>query len=382
MQGTISWRIYQGFYLDALSYTLVSVALYTMLYWSKNFFSFKFIIGAPLNATHIKSEKIWCVGSLQDDDHILPMKRCVWSHEVDDIIKCTHNDVIKRKHFLCYWPFVQEIHQSLVNSPHKGLWCEALMFSLICAWINCWVNNQDTGDLRCHHTHYDVIVMDKIQQDHSPHYQLPVQWSHLQSLRHECSREYWALIQKKLYHLNSIGNAIVEIRRSYDRLISTMVFPILVRQHLYIESGPWSHQNVAAQHLSVVEPLHIKLYAVPECMPTILHITLRPPLYMVKTLHWRHNEHDGISNHQRIGCFFKRLFRCRSKKISKLCVTGPWEANPPVTSGFPSQRASNAENISIWWNAFQISRWVCNPWLSAVRTFYLLYWKIRDILEF
>ena len=39
--------------------------------------------------------------------------------------------------------------------------------------------------------------------------------------------------------LTSIGNPIVEIRRSQDRLISTMGFPILVRQHLYIELGPW-----------------------------------------------------------------------------------------------------------------------------------------------
>ena len=41
------------------------------------------------------------------------------------------------------------------------------------------------------------------------------------------------------WHLTSIGNPIVEIRRSYDRLISTMGFPMLVRRHLYIESGPW-----------------------------------------------------------------------------------------------------------------------------------------------
>ena len=41
-------------------------------------------------------------------------------------------------------------------------------------------------------------------------------------------------------HLTSIWNPIVEIRRSYDRHISTMGFPILVRQHLYIESVPWS----------------------------------------------------------------------------------------------------------------------------------------------
>ena len=47
-----------------------------------------------------------------------------------------HDDVIKWKHFPRYWPFVQGIHRSPVNSPHKGQWRGALMFSLICAWIN------------------------------------------------------------------------------------------------------------------------------------------------------------------------------------------------------------------------------------------------------
>ena len=51
------------------------------------------------------------------------------------------------------------IHQLLVNSLHNSQWHGALMFSLICAWINGWVNNGETGDLRCHHTHYDVTVM-------------------------------------------------------------------------------------------------------------------------------------------------------------------------------------------------------------------------------
>ena len=46
-----------------------------------------------------------------------------------------------------------------VNSPHKGQWRGALMFSLICAWINGWVNNREAGDLRRYHAHYDVIVM-------------------------------------------------------------------------------------------------------------------------------------------------------------------------------------------------------------------------------
>ena len=70
-----------------------------------------------------------------------------------------HGDAIKWKHFLRYWPFVQGIHWPLVNSPHKGQWCGALMLSLICAWINNWVNNREAGDLRCHPAHYDVIVM-------------------------------------------------------------------------------------------------------------------------------------------------------------------------------------------------------------------------------
>ena len=46
-----------------------------------------------------------------------------------------------------------------VNSPHKGQWRDAFMFSLVCAWINRWVNNCEAGDLRRYRTHYDVIVM-------------------------------------------------------------------------------------------------------------------------------------------------------------------------------------------------------------------------------
>ena len=51
------------------------------------------------------------------------------------------------------------IHRSPVNSPHKGHWRGALMFSFICAWTNSWVNNGDTGDLRRQRSHYEVIVM-------------------------------------------------------------------------------------------------------------------------------------------------------------------------------------------------------------------------------
>ena len=71
-----------------------------------------------------------------------------------------HDDVIKWKHFPRYWSFVWGIHRSSVNSPHKGQWRGALMFSLICAWINDWVNTRGAGDLRRHRANYYFIVMD------------------------------------------------------------------------------------------------------------------------------------------------------------------------------------------------------------------------------
>ena len=72
---------------------------------------------------------------------------------------CAHDDVIKWKHFPRNWPFVRGIHRSPVNSQHKGQGCGTLMFSLICAWINRWVNNGEAGDLRRIRPHYDVTVM-------------------------------------------------------------------------------------------------------------------------------------------------------------------------------------------------------------------------------
>ena len=51
------------------------------------------------------------------------------------------------------------IHRSPVNSPHKGQWCGALMFSLICAWTNDWANHRDASDLRHNRDHYDVTAM-------------------------------------------------------------------------------------------------------------------------------------------------------------------------------------------------------------------------------
>ena len=91
-----------------------------------------------------------------------------------------------------------------------------------------------------------------------------------------------------------------------------------------------------------------------------------------RTLHWRHNERNGVSNHRRLDCLLNRLFRCRSKKTLKLRVTGLCEGNSPVIGEFPAQRASNAQNVSIWWRHHDITRTNCDQelWPHSVRDDY------------
>ena len=66
----------------------------------------------------------------------------------------------------------------------------------------------------------------------------------------------------------------------------------------------------------------------------------------------------------RLASVYSAVFRQRSKKTSKLCVTGLCAGNSPETGEFPTQRASNAENVSIWWrhhgiNTRSFAIWVC-----------------------
>ena len=69
----------------------------------------------------------------------------------------------------------------------------------------------------------------------------------------------------------------------------------------------------------------------------------------VRALRWRHNGRHSVSNHQPHDCLLNRLFRPRSKKTSKLRVTGLCVGNSPGTGELPAQMASNAENVSLWW---------------------------------
>ena len=69
-------------------------------------------------------------------------------------------------------------------------------------------------------------------------------------------------------------------------------------------------------------------------------------LVQCQSLQWRHSERDDVLNHRRLDCLLNRLFRCRSKKASNRLV---FVRETTGERWFPSQRASNAENVSIWW---------------------------------
>ena len=70
---------------------------------------------------------------------------------------------------------------------------------------------------------------------------------------------------------------------------------------------------------------------------------LAPDFRVENTLQWRHNGRDGVLNYQPRDCLLNRLFRRRSKKTSKLRVTGLCAGNSPMTGEFPAQMTSNAE---------------------------------------
>ena len=130
--------------------------------------------------------------------------------------------------------------------------------------------------------------------------------------------------------------------------------------------------------------------------------------FLILPLRWRQNGRDSVSNHQPHDCLLNRLFRRRLKKTSKLRVTGLCVGNSPGTGEFPTQMASDAEIVSIWWRhhvrwvsmwsyvklcrgdffIFSFHRWITKVSLSRMLWFlllrcllmwkyYLIEWRIR-----
>ena len=128
--------------------------------------------------------------------------------------------------------------------------------------------------------------------------------------------------------------------------------------------SPAKHPRISQEERKYIEdaigPQPDKVMYAPQNPPHYLHTQTPPspnthtqpsppPPPNTHTLRWRHNGHVGVSNHQPHHCLLNRLFGRRSKKTSKLRVTGLCVGNSPVTGEFPAQMASNAENVSIWW---------------------------------
>ena len=83
------------------------------------------------------------------------------------------------------------------------------------------------------------------------------------------------------------------------------------------------------------------------------------------TLQWRHNERDGVSNHQQLHRWLNCWFRRRSKKTSKLHVTGlcPW--NLPLTGELPAQKASDTK-IFPFGGVIMTTKWAHNTNLVRI----------------
>ena len=137
---------------------------------------------------------------------------------------------------------------------------------------------------------------------------------------------------------------------------------LTICQHCRVQIMAWRRPGDKPYYLNQLWLDYRRVYT-SLALNGLTHITvfcifgLKPkiPLYpYTKTLRWRHNDHAGVSNHQPHGCLLNRLFRRKSKKTSKLRVTGLCAGNSPGTGEFSAQMASCAENVSIWWRHHDI----------------------------
>ena len=150
---------------------------------------------------------------------------------------------------------MEGIHQFPVNSPHKGQWGGALMLSLICIWLNGWVNNHEAGNLRHYRAHYDVSVMN-CQTDviHAFHefiyiYKLAIMYTtneilHITEPSSICAlQSYIWLIQHLYRHWNSTYNSNI------DGLVQTCTTSIANISMVSCQKGPTHHVSMADRAL-------------------------------------------------------------------------------------------------------------------------------------
>ena len=112
----------------------------------------------------------------------------------------------------------------------------------------------------------------------------------------------------------------------------TLPIDIYRNSFMYMGGNLWRDVPAFAQHSMSIESFN----RITQCTDwSLAHYTFL----------WRHNGSGSVSNDQPHDCLLNCLFRLRSKKTSKLRVTGLC-----VPGEFPAQMASNADNVSIWWH--------------------------------
>ena len=100
-----------------------------------------------------------------------------------------------------------------------------------------------------------------------------------------------------------------------------------------------------------------------------------------KSLQWRHNRRDCVSNHQGHDCLLNRFFGRRSKKTPKLRDTGFCAGKSPMAGEFLAQMCSYAENVSIWWRKYdETSRPRVQPDIFKTNHINNVYWFTFDLV--
>ena len=139
-------------------------------------------------------------------------------------------------------------------------------------------------------------------------------------------------------------------RRHFASGIFKFIFHSLLRIAVFclnVTFDPWRYVKYPSITLWNV---FIKVFHAKSFMKIISRMwQISRNAHNLTIIQWRKNERDGVSNHRCLYCLLNCCFRCRSKKTSKIRVTGLCVGNSPVTGEFPTLKASNAENISTWW---------------------------------
>ena len=219
------------------------------------------------------------------------------------------------------------------------------MFSLPCAWINGWVNNREAGALRCHRALYDVIVMNFHDYD------------------------LFGGLFSKTYCRRTIPDSKVHgANMGPTRVLSAPDGPHVGPMNLAMRDDAATKGDILVSHVESRSLWSLRWDLLMKCRraftcfsggnyishfnlnkTSVIHCALKSSQEGIQSLRWRHNELHGVSDHQPHDCLLNRLFGRRSKKTSKLRVTGLCARNSPGTGEFSAPKASNAENVSIWW---------------------------------